>query len=406
MNEDLNRLVQGIGVTAVQPGAPPKSNIMVVDDQPANLKLLEDLLTQQGHAVRSFPRGRLALEATARSLPDLILLDINMPEMDGFEVCKRLKSDEKLAPVPVLFLSALNETEDKLRAFQAGGVDYITKPFQLEEVRARVDTHLQLHRARQVERELLERTLNGSVKALSDLAHLTSPSLTERSGALRGMVVHMAEQLRLPDRWQYELAAMLCLIGCITLPTDAFEHAYAGEPSAEEQQMYRGHPEVGFRLLSQIPRLGTVAEMIRLQQVETSNWADNAVGERGSHMLKTAQELDRRTLRGIPFQTACGQLRAAPGKYPTALLDALQGYSPSRVHFEVKRLPSPQLQPGMILEDDVVTEQGSLMVISKGTTLTATLIERVQNFARTRGVREPIQVRAPQGSYTEELQRV
>ncbi|HTB17630.1 MAG TPA: response regulator [Bryobacteraceae bacterium] len=417
MNDELRRLAQS---TADGPGAPPpqtqsaqtenaqpKSNIMVVDDQPANLKLLEDLLTQQGHAVRSFPRGRLALDAAARNLPDLILLDINMPEMNGFEVCERLKADEKLAPIPVLFLSALNETKDKVNAFRAGGVDYITKPFQLEEVRARVETHLQLHRARQVERELLERTLNGAVKALSDLAHLTSPTLTQRTGALRSMMVHMSTQMRLADPWQYELAAILCLIGCITLPPDAFEHAYVGEKaSAEEQQMYRAHPDVAFRLLSQIPRLENVAEMIRLQQFETSNWGKGVVAEQGSRMLKTAQELDRRTLRGIPFQTACDQLRAAPGKYPTALLDALKDYSPSRVHFEVKRLQAQQLVPGMILDDDVVTENGGLMVISKGTTLTGTLIERVQNFARTRGVREPIQVRAPQGSYAGELQRV
>jgi hypothetical protein len=286
-------------------------------------------------------------------------------------------------------------------------VDYITKPFQLEEVRARVETHLQLHRARQVERELLERTLGGAVRALSDLAHLTSPTLTERSGALRSMVVHMAAQLRLPDPWQYELAAILCLIGCITLPSDAFEHAYVGEKaSSEELHMYGAHPETGFRLLSPIPRLENVAEMIRLQQIETSNWAENDIAERGALMLKTAQELDRRSLRGIPFQTACDQLRAAPGKYPTALLDSLKDYSPSRVHFEVKRLPAPQLLPGMILEDDVVTEDGSLTVISKGTTLTVTLIERVRNFARTRGVRDPIQVRAPQGSYLDELQRL
>jgi DNA-binding response OmpR family regulator len=189
--EQLRRLAEQTvdGASAQSSDSQTQSNIMVVDDQPANLKLLEDLLTQQGHAVRSFPRGRLALEAAARNLPDLMLLDINMPEMNGFEVCRKLKADEKLADIPVLFLSALNETKDKVNAFRSGGVDYITKPFQLEEVRARVETHLQLHRARQVERDLLERTLNGSVKALSDLAHLTSPTLTERSGALRSMVV-------------------------------------------------------------------------------------------------------------------------------------------------------------------------------------------------------------------------
>ena len=380
-------------------------HIMVVDDQPANLKLLEDFLMQQGHTVRSFPRGRLALDSAVRNLPDLILLDINMPEMDGFEVCKRLKADEKLASIPVLFLSGLNQTADKVNAFESGGLDYITKPFQLEEVRARVETHLQLHRTRRSERELLEKTLNGAVKALSDLAHLTSPILTQRASALRNMVVHVATQLRLPDPWQYELAAMLCLIGCITMPPEAFEHAYVGEsPSPEELHMYRAHPEAGCLLLCRIPRLENVAEMIRLQQIETSNWASNDLSEQGARILKTAQELDRKTLRGVPFQTACDQLRVAPGKYPTKVLDAFKNYSPSHVHFEVKHLSVGQLLPGMILEVDVVTADGSLTVISKGTTLTVTLVERVQNFAKTRGVQEPLQVRAPQGLFVDESQ--
>jgi two-component system sensor histidine kinase/response regulator len=122
-----------------------KGNIIVVDDQPANLKLMGDMLQQQGYIVRSFPRGRMALAAAGAHPPDLILLDINMPEMDGFEVCERLKADKALAPIPVIFLSALNETEDKVRAFRSGGVDYITKPFQFEEVQARVETHVNLY---------------------------------------------------------------------------------------------------------------------------------------------------------------------------------------------------------------------------------------------------------------------
>lgn len=127
----------------------PKGNIMLVDDQPANLKLLDDMLRRQGHHVRSFPRGRLALAAALQNPPDLILLDINMPEMDGYEVCARLKADAGLKQIPVIFLSALNETGDKVKAFQSGGVDYITKPFQFDEVRARVDTHCRLHRLQQ-----------------------------------------------------------------------------------------------------------------------------------------------------------------------------------------------------------------------------------------------------------------
>jgi len=107
---------------------------------------MEEMLRREGYAVRSFPRGRMALASASELPPDLVLLDINMPEMDGFDVCERLKADPKLASIPVIFLSAVVETEEKVRAFHSGAVDYVTKPFQVDEVRARVRTQLQLHR--------------------------------------------------------------------------------------------------------------------------------------------------------------------------------------------------------------------------------------------------------------------
>ena len=135
---------------------------MIVDDNPANLKLLEDMLSQQGHEARSFPLGRLALAAAMKFPPDLILLDINMPEMNGYQVCAHLKSTVELSDIPVIFLSALNETQDKVKAFQSGAVDYISKPFQFEEVQARVETHLKLHglqRALKLQNEHLEKAV-------------------------------------------------------------------------------------------------------------------------------------------------------------------------------------------------------------------------------------------------------
>jgi putative two-component system response regulator len=123
-----------------------KGNIMVVDDTPANLKLLADMLGERGYEVRPLPSGKAALNAAAMDPPDLILLDINMPDMKGYEVCERLKADPLLRDIPVIFISALNEIEDKIQAFRHGGVDYITKPFQFEEVLARVETHLTLRR--------------------------------------------------------------------------------------------------------------------------------------------------------------------------------------------------------------------------------------------------------------------
>jgi signal transduction histidine kinase len=147
------------------------ASIMVVDDQPANLKLLEDMLKVRGYRVRSFPRGRLALAAAVQNPPDLFLLDINMPEMNGYELCACLKSNPELSASPVLFLSALSATEDKVKAFQAGGADYITKPFQLEEVQARVLTHLKLHRLQQTlqqQNDLLEEAVNDRTKELEN----------------------------------------------------------------------------------------------------------------------------------------------------------------------------------------------------------------------------------------------
>jgi two-component system sensor histidine kinase/response regulator len=153
-----------------------RGNVMIVDDNPANLKLLEDMLRQQGHEVHAFPRGRMALQAAARNPPDLILLDINMPEMNGYEVCERLKSSDPVAGIPVIFLSALTETRDKVKAFQSGAVDYIAKPFQFEEVHARVETHLKLHN--------LQRALEAQNDRLEEAVAARTHELAEANGRL------------------------------------------------------------------------------------------------------------------------------------------------------------------------------------------------------------------------------
>jgi signal transduction histidine kinase len=121
---------------------PYKGNILVVDDTPANLRLLVDILTKKGYKARPVPNGNLALTAARNMPPDLILLDIMMPDMDGYEVCHQLKADERYRDIPIIFISAINEVLDKVKAFSIGGVDYITKPFQIEEVLARVEMHL------------------------------------------------------------------------------------------------------------------------------------------------------------------------------------------------------------------------------------------------------------------------
>lgn len=134
----------------------PKGNILIVDDLIENLHFLTKVLSKHGYKVRSVTNGKMALRTIRHNAPDVILLDIKMPEMDGYEVCEALKADETTSEVPVIFLSALDEVLDKVKAFQVGGVDYITKPFQSEEVIARIQTQLTIQEQKQQLRDQIE----------------------------------------------------------------------------------------------------------------------------------------------------------------------------------------------------------------------------------------------------------
>jgi serine phosphatase RsbU (regulator of sigma subunit) len=145
------------------------SNILVVDDTPANLRLLVGMLRNIGYKVRPANNGQRALTAIEKESPDIILLDIMMPDMNGYEVCEHLKANEQTRDIPVIFLSALSDVFDKVKAFSVGGVDYITKPFQEKEVLARVQTHLKLHHLQQQLAEQNERFLAENVRMRAEL---------------------------------------------------------------------------------------------------------------------------------------------------------------------------------------------------------------------------------------------
>jgi two-component system sensor histidine kinase/response regulator len=177
---------------AIKENPAQRESIMVVDDNPANLKLMEEMLRRYGYEVRSFPRGRLALAAVERRQPDLILLDVNMPELNGFQVCEQLKSDPRLSRIPVIFLSALNETIDKVKAFSSGGADFISKPFQFEEVHARVKTHLELYALQTAllsQNEQLERTVAMRTRELSE-AHMRLTILDRAKSDFLQLISH------------------------------------------------------------------------------------------------------------------------------------------------------------------------------------------------------------------------
>jgi len=158
------------------PQAGVEADVFVVDDTPENLRLLTDLLRQNNFSVRSAISGKAALNAIAQQAPNVILLDVRMPEMDGYQVCQQLKAQKETQDIPVIFISGLDEIEGKVAAFKAGGVDYVTKPFHVEEVLSRVRTHLKISR--------LQQALTFQNEHLEQLVEKRTEELVEANGRL------------------------------------------------------------------------------------------------------------------------------------------------------------------------------------------------------------------------------
>jgi DNA-binding response OmpR family regulator/DNA-binding CsgD family transcriptional regulator len=160
-------------------------DILIVDDTPDSLGLLNRILEERGYRVRAATNGRHALKAVEVRLPDLILLDVKMPEMDGYEVCRRLKANEQSRNVPVIFISAYGEIAEKVHGFKVGAVDFITKPYEEQEVLARVQTHLRLRElTERLEEKVSQRTeklaaANKALKALLDQREIEKESIEQ-----------------------------------------------------------------------------------------------------------------------------------------------------------------------------------------------------------------------------------
>ena len=195
----------------------PRADILIVDDTPDNLRILEELLRSEGYGVRSVLDGAAALEAAAESPPDLILLDIMMPGMDGFEVCRQLKEDLRLKNVPVIFLSAISALPEKVRAFTLGAADYISKPFQFPEVLMRVQNHLRLRR--------LQLALDDHNRRLVELVREQVREISDSQMATIFALAKLAESRDGETGKHIERVQLYCKLLAATL---AEQPAYAG----------------------------------------------------------------------------------------------------------------------------------------------------------------------------------
>jgi len=256
--------------------APRGGDILIVDDTAPNLQVLSSMLRAQGHRVRSALSGALALRAARSRTPDVVLLDVMMPDMDGYEVCSRLKADPALRHVPVIFLSALQDAEDKVRAFRAGAGDYITKPFHLDEVVARVQTHLHLHRLQRaadatnselqarVDEQVAEvvASQTATIFALAKLAESRDDATGRHLEHVQVLTQLLAERLRAPDAppsaerldesgiADIVRASALHDIGKVAIPDRVL--LKPGRLTTAERETMRTHAVLGARTLASV----------------------------------------------------------------------------------------------------------------------------------------------------------
>jgi response regulator RpfG family c-di-GMP phosphodiesterase len=250
--------------------------ILAVDDTPASLRLLTNILTSEGYQVRSAINGELAISAAISEPPQLVLLDINMPGMDGYEVCRRLKQNSNLKDIPVIFVSALSEMTEKLKGFDIGGVDYVTKPFQREELLARVNTHLELHYLRHNLEDMvwkrteslleserrLKQTLMKSVSALATVVEQRDPYTSGHQSRVSQLAGAIAREMNLPEDVieGINLSAAVHDIGKISIPTELLSKP--GKLSDLEYSLIQLHPERGYEVLKGIDFPWPIAEII------------------------------------------------------------------------------------------------------------------------------------------------
>lgn len=377
--------------------------VLVVDDTETNVDILVDILGDD-YEVAVAMDGESTLAHVALDPPDLILLDIMMPGMDGYAVCRSLKADKKTHNIPVIFVTAMTDVQDEVEGLDLGAVDYITKPVSPPIVRARVKTQLKLKLAREELAELLEKTLGGSIKMLTELLTIVNPKAFSRSVRLKRLVKIMASDLNLKGLWRFELAAMLSQIGCVALPGELLDKLYNGDILTEDEQLrFQEHPRIATALLSNVPRLETVSKIISRQFEDVppiedrEDFRDQAIVDVGRQLLKTALDYDRLCITGHTPEAAIARMNEKWMGIAPVLMQSLAAVLGVEQKEHNRRLITVgDILPGMIIDEDVFSESGMLLAVC-GTELSVNMSQFLIHFGLKNNIREPFGVLVPQG---------
>lgn len=342
-----------------------KDKILIVDDEDIIIDLLKNIF-QEEYEILVGKTGNTCIDIMKSQKPDLVLLDILMPEKDGFKILTEIKQIEDIAEIPVIIITALKETYNITKGFELGAEDYITKPFNVHEAKARVKTHLEIWHSRKETKDLLMRTLGGSMNMLMEVLALTNPVAFTISTKIKDMVRKIAHELHVKEIWKLELAGMLSMIGCYTLPVLAFEKILLGQKvSPSEHKLFDTYPEHGARLISRIPRMEDVAKIVENQNISLGNMPieSDDIYTTGIIILNHVLNFELLLAQGVPSDVALNILVETKDKYNSRILKIMKEILHREQTSNSKIVLLDELASGMILFQDIIKKNG--MVVAK-----------------------------------------
>ncbi|HMD18535.1 MAG TPA: HD domain-containing phosphohydrolase [Terriglobales bacterium] len=341
--------------------------------------------------------GEQALKLAMECGPYAVVVsDMRMPGMDGIQLLSKIKAH---SPDTIrVMLTGNAEVETAITAINEGSIfRFLTKPCSKEMMGKTLTAALLQYRLVTAEQQLLEQTLSGSIQVLTEVLSLVNPAAFGRAERARRYIHHIVTSMKLGNPWQYEVAAMMSQLGCVTLAPETIDAVYSGEKlSATEQAQYDAHPSVAYGLLSKIPRLEPIAWMI-----EHQNRSVPEVGEPARTDMRLGAEILRLTLayeklihKGASRTEAVHTLTHQNKNFSPEFFDALVALDPNAEEGEIRKCRIELLVPGMIVQEEVRTTEGVLLV-SKGQEVTSPLLSKLKNFHARRVITGEVTVSMP-----------
>jgi len=341
--------------------------------------------------------GEQALKLAADNGPYAVVVsDMRMPGMDGIQLLSKIKAQ---SPDTIrVMLTGNADTETAINAINEGSIfRFLNKPCSKEMMAKTLTAALVQYRLVTAEKQLLEQTLSGSIQVLTEVLSLVNPAAFSRAERARRYIHHIVTSMKLPNVWQYEVAAMMSQLGCVTLPSETIEAVYSGEKlSANEQTQYDAHPSVAYDLLSKIPRLEPIAWMIEHQnrpvrEVDETEKKDMRLG---AEILRLTLAYEKLIHKGVSRTEAVHTLTGQNKNFSPQFFDALVELDPNSDEGEIRQCRIEALATGMIIQQDVRTGEGELLV-SKGQEVTSPLLSKLKNFHARRVITGEVTVSMP-----------